>query len=106
MPTDIELSQDKDVFLDDGNDLALVSGQTQLQQSVAIDVFDELQDFVGGRLTGQRIGLLEERIRNGLNDDPQVGEVVQVNVTEYNRSTSTVDIEVQVADDEDFELTL
>jgi hypothetical protein len=106
MVTDIALSQDKDIHLDDGNDLALVSGQQQLQQSVAIDVFDELQDFVAGRITGQEVGLLEERIRVGLNEDPQVGEIVRVNVTEYNQTSSTIDVEVQVADNEDFELTI
>lgn len=103
-PTDLDLNEGKDIHLDGSNDLALTSGIEQLQQSVAIDVMDELRDFVAGRLTGPNIGLLEERIRAGLNDDPQVGDVRSVTLDTYDRRNSTVEISVFVVEDENFTL--
>lgn len=103
-PTDLDLNQDKDIHLDGSNDLAVTSGVEQLEQSVAIDVMDEIQEFIGGRVTGPNIGLLEERLRGALNDDPQLSEVRLVNVAEYDRRTDTITIEIIVVDDEDFTL--
>jgi hypothetical protein len=101
-PTDLQLNGDKDIFLDGANDLATVSGVRQLEQSVAIDVMDEIQNFIGGRVTGKNIGLLEERVRQGLNDDPQLSEVRQVNVREYDRRTDEIKIDIIVSQNDDF----
>lgn len=105
-PTDVDLNTDKDIHLDGANDLALTSGIEQLQQSVAIDVFDELQNFIGGRLTGETLGLLEERVRQALDDDPQLSTVRSVDILEYNRGTQSVTISIEVIDDEDFTIEL
>lgn len=103
-PTDLDLNEGKDVHLDGTNDLALTSGVEQLQQSVAIDVMDELRDFVTGRLTGRNIGQLEERIASGLNDDPQVDTVRSVSLDTFNRQNNTVEITVHVVENDDFTL--
>lgn len=105
-PTDLDLNSGKDIHLDRSNDLATTSGIEQLQQSVAIDVMDELQDFVAGRLTGENIGLLEEQIRQGLNDDPQLSEVRRVTVQQFNRNTDTVEIDIDVVGDDDFTISV
>lgn len=105
-PTDISINEGKDIHLDPTNDLATVSGTDQLRQSVAIDVMDELQDFVAGRLTGQNIGQLEEKIRQGLDADPQLGTIRNVTIDEYNRETATISISVSVVESEDFSLTV
>lgn len=105
-PTDLDLNRNKDIHLDGANDLALTSGIEQLQQSTAIDVFDELQQFIGGRLNGENLGLLEERIRQGLNDDPQLSTVRNVNVMEYDRGTESITVSVEVVDNENFTLEL
>ena len=103
-PTDLDINEERDVHLDAGNDLAVTSGVEQLQQSVAIDVLDELQDFVAGRLTGQNIGQLEEAIRKGLDEDPQIGAVRTVTIDTFNRESSTVTIDVSVVEDDNFTL--
>lgn len=105
-PTDLELNENKDIFLDGANDLATVTGPQQLEQSAAISVLDELDDFVSGRLTGENIGLLEERVRQGLNDDPQLGRIRNVSIKTFNRDTELVTISVQVAGNDDFTLQL
>lgn len=103
-PTDLDLNEDKDIHLDGANDLATTSGVEQLQQSVGIDVMDELRDFVAGRLTGGNIGSLEERIRQGLDDDPQLSDVRNVTIEQFDRRTDTVEITVSVVENADFTL--
>jgi hypothetical protein len=103
-PTDIDLNEDKDIHLDAANDLATTSGIEQLQQSVAIDVLDELRSLIAGRLTGRNIGKLEERIRQGLDDDPQLSDVRNVTIETFDRDSGRIEIEVNVVENEDFAL--
>ena len=105
-PTDFDLNSDKDIHLDGANDIALVSGVSQLEQSVAIDVMDEIQEFIGGRVTGKNVGLLEERLRQGLNDDPQLDRVVSVNVVEYDRRDDSLSVDIVTIKNEDFTITV
>lgn len=105
-PTDLDLDSNRDTHLDETNDLAVTSGVEQLQQSVGIDVMDELEDFVAGRLTGENIGRLEERIRQGLDADPQLSDVRNVTIEQFNRQNNTVQIGVHVVENEDFTLTV
>lgn len=103
-PSDLDLNQNRDIHLNGANDLALTSGVENLQQSVGIDVMDELSDFVAGRLTGENIGRLEERIRDGLDSDPQLSDVRNVTIDQFDRQTDTVEISVHVVENEDFTL--
>lgn len=103
-PTDLDLNQQKDIHLDGANDLATTSGVQQLEQSVGIDVMDELKDFVAGRLTGPNIGRLEERIRKGLDDDPQIASVRSVDLEVFDRQSNTVEITVHTVENKDFSL--
>lgn len=103
-PTDLDLESDKDIHLDGANDLALVSGKAQLEQSVAIDVMDEIQAFIGGRVTGQNIGLLEEVLREALEDDPQLEDIRSINIEEYNRQTEKLTISIVTTENDEFTL--
>ena len=103
-PTDLDLNSDKDVHFNGANDLAVVNGEDQLLQSVAIDAMDEIQKFIGGRVTGKNVGLLEERLRQAFNDNPQLDEVVNVSVVEYDRRTDELIIEATTIENENFTL--
>jgi mannose/fructose/N-acetylgalactosamine-specific phosphotransferase system component IIB len=105
-PTDLLLTEDLDISIDAANDIATISGQQQLEQSVALDVMDETINFVGDRLTGEKIGLLEERIRQSLAADEQIADVRSVNIVEYNQESGTITADVLVVDDEDFTITI
>lgn len=105
-PTDILLTEDMDIRLDAANDLATISGIQQLEQSVALDVLDVLQQFVGNRLTGQNVGLLEEQVTSALQRDEQLSEVQTVNVRTYNEESGVVEAEVHVVGDDNFTLEL
>lgn len=103
-PTDLDLNSDKDIHLDDANDLAVVGGLGQLQQSVAIDAMDVTQDFIGRALTGSSVGLLEEQLFQSIADDPQVEDPTRVDVTTYDRGNQSVIAEVETRADETFEI--
>lgn len=105
-PRDIAIDANRDIFLDDTNDLALVSGDAQLEQSVAIDVLDETQTFIGGKLTSQNVSLLEERMREALDDDPQIGDVISVTIDEYDRRNNSITASVRVTENDDFTITV
>lgn len=103
-PTDLELDSDKDVHLDGANDLAVIGGLGQLSQSVAIDVMDVTQDFIGQPITGATVGLLEEQIRQSISDDPQVETPTTVDVTTYDKRNRSVTAVVETKADETFEI--
>jgi hypothetical protein len=103
-PTDFNLNSSKDVYVDASNDIALVSGVAQLRQSVAIDVFDETSQLIGGKVTGQDFGRIESAIRESLNDDPQLAEVQQVSVEEFNKDTNEVTVTVLTTANNEFTL--
>lgn len=103
-PTDLELNSDRDIKLNDANDLATVSGESNMEQSVAISAGDAVDEFVGSRLTGVNIALLEERIERNLRDNPMVSNVENVTVDEYDRRDDTVTLTVDVADEDNFQM--
>ena len=106
MTTDLLIDEELDIVIDTTNDLGTVSGIQQLEQSVAIDVLDVTRQFVGSRLTGSQIGLLEERVLRSLEDDEQVGEVLDVVVSQYDEAAQSVTMEIIVLEDENFEIEL
>jgi len=106
MTTDLLIDEELDTVIDTTNDLGTVSGIQQLEQSVAIDVLDVTRQFVGSSLTGEQVGLLEERVLRSLEDDEQVGEVLDVVVSQYDRATQTVTMEIIVLEDENFSIEL
>lgn len=102
MTFDLDINEDKDTHLDGANDLALTSGRDRIEQSIGISVMDETQDFIGGRVTGKNVGTLEGAIQEGLRDDNDVGRVIDVNITTFDRNESRVEAEVIVTPDENF----
>jgi len=106
MTTDLLIDEQLDTVIDTTNDLGTVSGIQQLEQSVAIDVLDVTRQFVGSRLSGEQVGLLEERVLRSLQTDEQVGEVLDVVVSEYDKGSQTVTMEIIVLEEENFEIEL
>jgi len=105
-PTDIRLGEDKDIVINDANDIGLVSGVQQLEQSVAIDVLDEIERFLGSAVTGTRVGKIEERIQTALQNDEQVGTVTNVSVEEFDRRDGSLNVSVSLLRDDDFTITV
>jgi len=106
MTTDLLIDEQLDTVIDTTNDLGTVRGIQQLEQSVAIDVLDVTRQFVGSSLTGEQVGLLEERVLRSLEDDEQVGEVIDVVVSQYDEAAQSVTMEIIVLEDESFSIEL
>lgn len=98
--TDIKINRDRDIHLDDSNDLALISGERNLEQSIGIVASDAIDKFVGSTITGTSIGLLEERLLRYLDRDPHVENVREVEVTEFDRRTETISMEALLEETE------
>lgn len=102
-PTDIKISEDdRNVFLDGTGDLATIGGKNNLEQSVAILVMGVTRNFIGSTITGRSVGLLEERVRQAINNDPQVEQITDVQIDEFDRSNSTITMTVTSTENEDF----
>lgn len=101
-PTDLYLNKDKDVFIDASNDLATISGVSQLEQSVALDVVNVTQNFVGEELTGKDVGLVEENVRQSLARDEQVETIHSVEAKQYDRSTGKMTLDIRLVENDDF----
>lgn len=101
---DISLNSGKDIHLDDANDLALVSGRDNLEQSVAIAAGDAIERFVGGNIDGTTVALLEERIRQALDADPQVESVQSVTVEQFDKRNNSISLDVTVEENENFSI--
>jgi len=105
---DIALNNERDVYTNGANDLALVDGFEQLNQHIMLYADTAIRQFVSSRVTGRTIGQLEESVREALASSPRVSSVSSVSVTEYNHETNAVFVEARYNADESgvFELTI
>lgn len=103
---DIEVTEDKDVRVDSSNDLALVSGADNLEQSVALSVLDVTSELVGEGLRGEQLAILEQRVEQALRGDPHVGSIQRIRVERFDAESGTVTIEATVRDNDDFTVDL
>jgi hypothetical protein len=104
MVIDIAVNTDLDLFIDGQGDIGTVSGFPQIEQSVLLDVFGETDDSIGSRMTGGNIGVLEQRIKEALQNDEQLSDIIRVNVTEINNERDEIRFEVYTVEDPTFEM--
>lgn len=103
---DIKLTTDQDLELDETKDIATVTGEERRRQSAAMHVLDEAHGFVGSPITPVDISRLKASIRDALSNDPEVEQVLKVEVEEIDRAENDVKLRVFLTDDEDFEITV
>lgn len=101
---DLDLNSDGDIHTDDGNDLALTSGLDNLEQSININAGNAVEDFIGGNVNGTKIAILEERLTNALDADPQVSSVQDVSLEQFDKQTNSLSLDVLVEENENFTL--
>ena len=99
---DIKIDESCDIEIDSANDISTISGFENLQQSVRISAKGAIDQFVGGKVSGSTVALLEERLKNALNNDPQVGEITNVTLLEYDKRDSSIEAEATVTENENF----
>jgi len=87
---DLGLNTTADTHLTDGNDLALVDGNRRLEQHAFLNVADDVQQFIGGRLTGQNVAEIENAIATALDGAEDIDTIVSVDIVEYDRGSNSV----------------
>lgn len=104
---DLKLDSDKDIIVDGTNDLALTETQDEnISQTVYLSVSAELGSLFGRPLTPQVVESMRSLIREALQADPQIDEVVAVDITEVNRAENSVTARVVMLEDDDFVVTV
>lgn len=93
---DIKLNEKREITIGADGDLALTDGVNTVEQSVAIQAANVLRPLVGEQPVSGQLQNIEENLARVLRNDVQVEDVQRVEVTEVNRSTGEVTIEVFV----------
>lgn len=102
---DIEVDGD-DIVYDTTNDLSTVEGVENVKQTVALSTLDATRELVGSPISPRKVRRLEAQIEQSLDDDPQIGAIKSVSITNIDKPNDTVEVNVQCLTDEDFELPL
>lgn len=106
MTSDIELLANQDTYIDTLNDLPLISGHDNAQQSVALSTLDTTELFIGNRPTHKLYNKLKGDVRDALQQDPNVSSVNSVTITNIDEENDTVDIAISLVGDSSFSITL
>jgi len=101
-PTDLQLTDDLDIRLDQSNDLATQGGIRQLEQSLALDALEITIDFVGEQLNGTQLGLLESQVEQAINEDEQIADVRSIDIESFDPNIGRVEIAIQTTQNENF----
>lgn len=101
---DLRLDGNRQVEVGADGDLRITHGIETVEQSVAIEAGQVLRPLIGGPLTGETYEDVQEELRDILSRDPQIENVQRVEITEVNRSTGNVTVEVFTSYNNSFEL--
>lgn len=104
--TDIAIDEHRDIYIDGANDLATISGKPNLEQSIALSTLDVTRRYIGRKVTAEDLGLLEERVREYLEQDPHIGSIVSVETETFNRDSGIVTMRVELTESESFTVEL
>ena len=85
----------EDSYTDGSNDLATVSGERRLEQHVYLNVGKQLERLLSGKLTGGDIERVESALETGLDNAEDIGNVLEINVDEYDKEKSILRFSVQ-----------
>lgn len=102
---DLEV-QRNDIGLDDGGDLAFVTGMDNVKQSVALDIRDVTHFDVGGTLTSDTTFALRDEIKRSLQTDPQITTPITVELDSVDKNAGVVNFAITTRDNEEFTIDM
>ena len=106
MVSDIELLANQDTYITKGEDLPLIDGYGNAQQSVALSTLDITELFIGNRVTHELLNKLKGDVRSALQRNPNVDQVESVNVLSIDEDTDTVTVSVTIDGGNTFNINL
>lgn len=101
---DVDVGEDREVYVDESGDLALTSGLETVEQSVMLNAAEAVRPLVGQPVDGPTLEDVQQQLRDVLEDDPQIATVNRVDVVEVDESSNTVRVRVFVRNNNDFEI--
>lgn len=101
------VDQNRDLQFTGGKDLRLTSTPEEyLSNFIAVNVGDALRRLVGDPQSGAVYEAARSQIQEVLQENDQIGFVLNVDIREINTNTGTVTISVVVQENTDFELEI
>lgn len=101
---DLRVDQDRQIQIGSDGDLEQTSGVETIEQSVMLEVGDEVKPLIGEPIDGPTLEDIQSSIRDVLRRDPQLESVRRVEITEVNLNTSTVSVSVFVENNNEFSI--
>lgn len=101
---DVYIDENRQVQVGADGDLRLTSGIGTVEQSVSIGGANVLRPLIGEPIDDDTFHDIEAELFEILDSDPQIEEVTRVEITEVNRSTGTVSVQVFTRYNNDFNL--
>lgn len=101
---DLELDENRQVFVDDTGDLSKTSGLETIEQSVMLNASNVLRPLVGQPISGDTLESVQSKLEDVFDADPQISSVRRVNVTEIDESNGRVTVRVFLTNNNDFEI--
>lgn len=95
---DLQLTENFDVLLDDRNDLAMVSGRRELEQSIAVTVTDYFHSEIGSVSAVNAATNIEVFTRNVLDEHDELASVRDLTVRDGGDHLA-VEIEYETGED-------
>lgn len=93
---DLYLDRNRDIEFTGGNDVRMITGVDNAEQQVGIEVGASVQPDIGSRLTNQALERIRSVATEILRNDPSVTQITAVRITEVNKQTDTISIDVEL----------
>lgn len=101
---DMRLDENRQIEIGGDGDWRLTDGIETVEQSVGIAAGDVLRPLIGEPIAGQTFEDIQAELTEILQRDPQIENVQRVVVTEVNRDTGDVSVQVFTEYNNSFEI--
>lgn len=102
---DVALDEDRDIVLTDQNDIEVVRGVPNIEQSLGIALGKEARQLIGEQLDGTELRAFIGDLESAIDEDPQIEEATGITLEEIDKQTNTMRFTIQTIEG-DFEVTL
>lgn len=103
---DVELASDQDLVFDDTNAIPLIRGDPAIEQSLGIDTLEVTHELVGGPLTPSLVNRLKADVRESLDANAHVDDVLAVEITDLGDDSVSVGVTLESTELVNFTLSL
>lgn len=104
---DIRIKQNRDIELTAEGDIALTTSRDEnIAQSVSIHVSNAVSQIIGGPVNEALVQQLESDVKDHIDRDPQVSDVLSVTLTEVNQADNSITVDIKLQNNTTFTLPI